>query len=273
MTIISAILLVLTLIYLTGLFRLYREQGRRLYSPTRELKSDPGRHGFDFENVYFRSADGYLLNGWYVPCPQARRVILLCHGNTGNIADCIGSISVFHSLGYHCFLFDYRGYGLSEGHADEEGTYHDVEAAWSYLLSQRGFAPLDVIVLGRSLGAAIATWLTTKHTPAALIIESTFTSVPDIAAETFRFYPSRLMSRYRYNTLENLRQVRCPVLVVHGREDPVIPYHHGRRLYDAAPEPRAFLDIQGSHAEGYLESGALYIDGLKAFLDRYSQPP
>ena len=270
MTTVLIILLLLAIVYVTATIKLYIEQGRRLYNPSRELAADPGQSGLIFENVHFRTSDGVVLHGWFVPCQGAGQVVLLFHGNTGNIADCIGSIAIFQSLGYHTFLFDYRGYGRSEGHPDENGTYRDAEAAWTYLLSQRGFAPRDIILLGRSLGAAIATWLTTRHRPGALIIESTFTSIPDIAAHTFRLYPSRLMSRFNYNTLDNIRQTRCPVLVVHGKDDPVIPYHHGRRLYEQAPEPKSFLDIMGSHSEGYLESGDIYVNGLKSFLDRYA---
>lgn len=265
-TVITIFLVLVPAAYLVALLLLYRNQSRHVYQPSRELTSTPLDHGYDYEDITFSSADGLRLNGWFVPCPDSSRIILLLHGNSGNMTDCIASISIFQSLGYSTFMLDYRGYGSSHGEPTEHGTYLDAEAAWQYLLLQRHYAPQEIVVLGRSLGAAIACWLTTHHTPRALIIESTFTSMPAIAAHTFRWYPARLLARYQYNTLENIRKIHCPVLVVHGRDDPVIPYQHGLRLYDRALQPKAFLDIHGSHAEGYLETGQAYVDGLRSFL-------
>jgi pimeloyl-ACP methyl ester carboxylesterase len=176
---------------------------------------------------------------------------------------------MFTGLGYSTFVFDYRGYGQSEGKTDEQGTYHDAEAAWEWLLRERHFAPQDVIILGRSLGAAISSWLARKHQAAAVVLESTFTSLPDIAAETHRLIPARLMTRFDYNTLDNVRQIHSPIMIIHSRDDIVIPYHHGQRLFAAANEPKTFLAIHGNHAEGFLHSGQHYIDGLRAFLDQH----
>ena len=262
-------IVVIAAIYTVKAIRLYRRQGEHVYHPRRELSGTPADQGLNYEDIHFRSADNILLHGWYAPCNGSSRVILLLHGNTGNISDCISSISLFAKLGYSSFVFDYRGYGQSEGHTDEQGTYRDAEAAWEWLLRERQYAPQQVVILGRSLGASISSWLASRHRPAAVVLESTFTSLPDIAAETHRLIPARLMTRFEYNTLSNIRQIHSPILIVHGRDDIVIPYHHGRRLYAAANEPKAFLDIDGNHAEGFLFSGQGYIKGLQAFLDQY----
>jgi hypothetical protein len=137
------------------------------------------------------------------------------------------------------------------------------------LLREYHYAPQDVVILGRSLGAAIGSWLASRHQAAAVILESTFTSLPDIAAETHPLVPARLMTRFDYNTLENISNIHSPILIVHGRDDAVIPYHHGRRLFAAANEPKAFMDIDSNHAQGFLNSGQDYIDGLQAFLDKH----
>ena len=263
---------VIAILYIFKAIRLYRRQGEHVYNPRHELSATPGDEGLAFEDVRFRSADNILLHGWFAPCENSRKVILLYHGNTGNISDCISSISIFAGLGFSTFMFDYRGYGLSEGRTDEQGTYHDAEAAWEWLLREKHYAPQDVVILGRSLGASIGSWLASHHHPAAVILESTFTSLPDIAADTHPLIPARLMTRFRYDTLDNVRRIHCPILIVHGRDDSVIPYHHGRRLYDSANEPKAFLDIHGTHAEGFLATGQDYINGLQAFLRQHIQP-
>jgi len=248
---------------------IYRGQDLVVYRPERELVTNPAEHGLDYERVTIRTADGMRLDAWYIPEPNARRTLLFFHGNTQNISYCIESIEIFHRLGFNILLFDYRGYGNSDGHPDERGTYLDAEAAWNYLLTERNHAPDDIVVLGRSLGAAIASHLAAYHSPCALVIESTFTTLVDAAAELHPWVPVRWISRHRYPVIENIRSVQCPVLVVHAPEDELIPYHHGRSLYEAVPGEKAFLQIRGRHFDGFLTSGADYVTGLDEFFSRY----
>jgi len=270
MTLLYIAIAVIVTIYAIKAIRLYRRQGEHVYNPRHELNGNPADQGLHYEDIHFRSADNTLLHGWFCPHANSHKVVLLLHGNAGNISDCISSLNIFTGLGYSCFVFDYRGYGQSEGQPDETGTYHDAEAAWEWLLRERRYAPRDVVILGRSLGAAISSWLASHHQPAAVILESTFTSLPDIAAETHRLVPARLMTRFNYNTLENTRKINSPILIVHSRDDIVIPYHHGQRLFAAANKPKTFLEISGSHAEGFLHSGQDYIDGLQGFLAKHA---
>ncbi len=261
-------------LYLLFIVNLYLVQSRHIYCPTAEIATTPDKHGLEFEAIDFETSDGLMLHGWFVPraagADQAcrERVVLFFHGNTGNISDCIATLAMFHQLGLSTFIFDYRGYGRSQGGPTEQGTYDDAEAAWIYLLRDRGIKSEDIIVMGRSLGAAIAAAQAARHTPGVLVIESTFTSAPELAAELFRFVPARLMSRFKYNVRDNIANTHCPVLVVHSSDDEVIPFHHGKRLYDVANEPKAFLEINGAHAEGFYTTGQDYIDGLKRFLDQ-----
>lgn len=257
-------------VYAVKAVNLYRHQGEHLYNPRREITGTPADVGLAFEDIHFRSNDNTLLHGWFCPTADSDRVILLFHGNTGNISDCLESLRLFADLGYATFVFDYRGYGRSEGHPGEQGTYHDADAAWEWLLREKHYAPATVVIVGRSLGAAIAAHVAARHRPAAVVLESTFTSLPDIAAETHRLVPTRLMTRFEYNTLARMPRIHSPVLIVHGREDRVIGYHHGERLYAAANEPKAFLEISGDHATGFLDSGDQYINGLRDFLQRYT---
>ena len=247
---------------------LYFYQDRLVYFPERVLAATPAQAGLAYESARFTSADGVALSGWFIPAPKARATLLYCHGNAGNISHRLESIRQFHQLGLNVFIFDYRGYGASEGAPTEAGTYHDAEAARRYLVEVQGVAPERIVYFGRSLGGAIAAWLATQHPPRALIVESAFTSVPDFGTEIYPWLPVRLLARLHYPTQEYLQSVQAPVLVVHSRGDEIVPFRHGEKLYESANAPKEFLEIRGGHNDGFLVSGAHYTRGLDAFLRR-----
>jgi hypothetical protein len=251
---------------------IYILQPHYVYYPERNLTADPGRLGLRFDSIYFETADGLTLSAWFIPGDNARGVILFCHGNAGNISHRLESIQIFHRLGLDVFIFDYRGYGQSEGKPNEPGTYQDAEAAWRYLIEERQLAPADIIVFGRSLGGAVASWLTRSHTPRALILESTFTSLREIAGTLYPYLPVKLLLRFQYNTAAYLRGVNCPVLIVHSRDDEIMPFSQGRHLFDIAKEPKHFLEITGTHNEGFIASGKHYEAGLNGFISKYAEP-
>jgi fermentation-respiration switch protein FrsA (DUF1100 family) len=265
MTAVLSILASAALVYALFMLWVYARQSRRMYRPLREHAAAPAARGFAYEDVTFTAEDGVRLHGWYVPRPGARYVMLFFHGNTRNISWCLDSLELFHRLGFSTFLFDYRGYGRSEGRPDEQGTYLDARAAWDHLVCARGIDAGRIVMLGRSLGGAVAAWLAARQTPRALVLESTFLSFPDAAAELHPRLPARLLARYRYPVKEYLREVRSPVLVVHSRDDELIPYHHGQMLYEAAHEPKRLVTITGPHYNGYLLSGEQYAEGLARF--------
>jgi len=251
---------------------IYIFQPHFIYYPERTLLADPNNIGLEFESVYFEAEDGVRLSGWFIPSENARGVIMFCHGNAGNISHRLESIEIFHRLKLDIFIFDYRGYGQSEGKPTEQGTYEDAKAAWRYLTEERQLASSKIVVFGRSLGGAIASWLAQSHTPRALILESTFVSIRDIATTLYRFLPVRLLLRFEYNTAKYLTRVNCPVLIVHSRDDEIMPFSQGRRLFEVAREPRKFLEITGTHNEGFITSGKLYEEGLNAFISEYVEP-
>ena len=244
-------------------------QSRMVYYPSREIGMTPDKIGLAFEDVSIDTDDGIRLSGWFIPHESGENVILFCHGNAGNISHRLDSIRIFHELGLSTFIFDYRGYGRSTGKPSERGTGKDTEAAWRYLVEERGIDPERIIIFGRSLGGAIAAQLAMKHTPKAFILESSFTSVADIGAQLYPWLPVRLLSRFDYPTIAFVKDIACPVLVVHSSGDDLIPFNHGRELFEAAPEPKEFLEIRGSHNEGFLVTGQPYKDGLRSFLTRY----
>lgn len=263
--ILSAVVVVYAVI--VGVFFIY--QSRFIYFPERGLTADPTSIGLDFEDVSLVTSDGVTLSAWYIPSDQSRGVVLFCHGNAGNISGRLDSIQIFNRLGLDVLIFDYRGYGESQGTPDEAGTYRDAEAAWRYLVETRGVDPGRVIVFGRSLGGAVAAWLAERHTPAMLILESSFVSLADVGSRVYPYLPIGLILRYRYDTAAHLSGVNSPVLVVHSRDDETMPFDQGLRLYRAAPEPKRLLEISGSHNQGFVTSGAVYRDGLEGFISEY----
>jgi len=241
-------------------------QTRVVYYPTRAIEITPGAMGMDFEQVTFFAEDGVKLTGWYIPADGQRAVVLICHGNGCNISHRVHLAGVLRGLRLGVFLFDYRGYGQSWGRPGEKGTYLDAQAAWRRLTGELGVPPERIILHGRSLGAAVAARLAREHRPAALVLESGFTSIGDVGAELYPWLPMRLLTRYRYSTVKYVAQVHCPVLVIHSADDRMIPFDHGTRLFSAANEPKRFLRISGSHNSGYEESGSVYTDGLDEFI-------
>lgn len=255
-------------VYLIAAVLLWLLQARFIYYPMRSLSYDPGDIGLEYENVRCETRDGVSIHGWYIPAATEKGVILFCHGNAGNISHRLDTIRLLHGLGLSTFIFDYRGYGESSGKPSEEGTYQDAAAAWQYLVTNRHNHPGKIIVFGRSLGGCIAAQLAAKHKPGMLILESTFTSVPDMAAKIYPIFPVRLLCRYRYAAVEYVKDVRCPVLVIHSPNDEIVPYRFGQMLYKAANEPKEFLEMEGSHNEGFIITGDKYTSALAEFIDR-----
>jgi fermentation-respiration switch protein FrsA (DUF1100 family) len=252
----------------------YFMQGRMLYLsgvPGRTLTMTPTNVGMDYQDVSIETTDGVTLHGWFI-AGRSSQVLLFFHGNAGNISHRLDSIRQFQDLGLSVLIIDYRGYGQSEGRTTETGIYRDADAAWRYLIEGRGIVASDIVIFGRSLGASVASRLAAQQQPLALIVESSFTSVPDIAQDLYPWLPARWLSRLSHATRDYVRDVRCPVLVVHSRDDEIIPFHHGEAIFASANEPRTLLAIRGTHNDAFLQDERAYIGGLRTFLTRLSAP-
>jgi len=263
---------VLAAVYIGICGYMYFSQERFMFFPHRDLEATPAEAGLAFEPVFFQTVDKMSIHAWFVPAPHGRQdplVMLFCHGNAGNISHRLDTLRIFHDLGLSTLIFDYRGYGQSQGEPSEQGTYRDAAAAWEYLVATRSVRPERIVLFGRSLGGAVAAVLAAEKQPAALIVESSFSSVPDMGARLYPFLPVRLLCRLKYDTRAAVAAARCPVLVVHSPEDEIVPYVFGRRIFEAAPEPKRFLEIRGDHNDGYLVTGAAYVQGLASFLDAF----
>jgi len=257
---------VLLISYLAFAAVLYVMQPKFLYGPVREVSSKPAELGLDFEDVVFKSADGLDLSGWYIPAKNPRLTLLFCHGNGGNMAHRLDSIKIFHNLGLNCFIFDYRGYGDSRGKPSEEGTYTDAMAAYKWLIEEKKMPAEDIIIFGRSLGGSIAAQLASRVEAGTLIVESAFTSYVDIAKEYYPYMPVRWFARFGYRTIDYIKEVHCPVMLIYSRNDEIVPYKFGLELYDAANEPKEFIEIFGGHNDCFLASGEIYTEVWEKWL-------
>jgi len=247
---------------------MYFAQPAMVFYPARGLDATPSDWGLIYEDVNLVTPDGVRLYGWYAPRTGSKRVVLLLHGNAGNISHRGDSIAIFHRLGLNVLIVDYRGYGQSSGTPTEQGLYTDAMTAWRYLTDTRGFDPGHIVVFGRSLGGAVAAELATRVRPAALIVESTFDSARSMANAAFPLLSRLIVLRYRFDTRSRVRRVRCPVLVVHSQDDEIIPHYMGQRIFQAANRPKEMLTLHGDHNTGFVQSRPEYERGLGGFLER-----
>ena len=220
---------------------IFFSQSGLIYYPEagRNIVGTPDYVGFAYEPVEISTGDGETLHGWFVPAPAANVTVLFFHGNAGNISHRMEYLLMFHRLGYNTFIFDYRGYGQSSGSPSESGTYLDAQSAW----------------------------LAMNEKPGMLVLASVFTSVPDMAAKMSPFLPVRLLSRFDYNTIEYLKSVTRPTFIAHSPQDEIVPFAHGRALYQVAPEPKQFLELRGGHNNGFIFMQEDWVKALGNFID------
>ena len=245
---------------------------RFVYFPEPELLSTPGQLGLQYEEAFFETADGLKLHGWYVP-GAGEVTWLWFHGNGGNISHRLDEAALFHRrLGVNQFLFDYRGYGKSEGNPTERGTYADARAALKYLRERGDLDPGRIVYFGRSLGTAVAVELATIHQPLGLVLVAPFTSVSNMARAVFPILPLHRLIRGRYDSLARIGSIECPVLILHGDADQTIPINQAMQLFEAANEPKQFRVLPGAgHNDTYVAGGRVYWDAMEGFLKSVSR--
>jgi fermentation-respiration switch protein FrsA (DUF1100 family) len=263
---VSYVLAGLAAAYAVLLVWVFAFQERMVYHPSRDMDLTPAARGWAFDDIRLTAADGIELNAWVLPVEGARGWVLFCHGNAGNISHRLETLDIFRGLNLSVLIFDYRGYGLSQGRPSEEGTYRDAAAAWQYLTGTRGVDPREVVIWGRSLGGAVAAQLAAGKPCAGLILESSFADIRTLGARLYPYLPIRLISRYRYPTAQNASRALCPIMIIHSPEDDLIAYSHAEDIFEAAPEPKRLLTIRGDHNGGFLLSGEVYTQAVDAFV-------
>jgi fermentation-respiration switch protein FrsA (DUF1100 family) len=257
--------------YLVVLLLLRLSESRMLYVPggTRRLIPPPPELALRVERVELTTADSVRIVSWVMPADGgAGYWLLICHGNAGNISE---AGRPFHyaglrNLGLSLFAFDYRGYGESEGLPTEQGLYHDAEAAYGYLRNTLGVPPERIVVFGHSLGSAVAVELVGRVPAAGLILDGALTSVVDRAQEIFPYAPIRWIAASRYSSIEKVGKLSLPKLFLHARGDNVVPFSHGRRLFEAAAEPKRFVALSGGHGDTFEIDSAAYFGAIRRFV-------
>jgi uncharacterized protein len=238
------------LVLLLGFIMLRYFEHSQVYHPDKLVEATGAELGRPLEDMNFRAADGVALHGWFFPAAtnSARQqlAILYCHGNAGNISDRLDVCAALLQTGANLLAFDYRGYGRSQGKPNEEGTYQDAQAALAWLKT-RGFANTRIIAFGESLGGGVVSELALREKLGGLILQSTFTSIPDMGAEIFPWLPIRWLGSIKYDTLNKLSRVHVPVLIMHSQVDGLIPLAHAKRNFAAANEPKIFWELKGIH--------------------------
>ncbi|MCK4667760.1 alpha/beta hydrolase [Candidatus Dependentiae bacterium] len=252
-------------VYLILICYLFLFQKRMIYFPWQIITDDPSDINLEFEDVYIKTSDGINIHAWYIPADGSRATILFCHGNAGNLSHRLDTIRIFHELGLNVLIFDYRGYGKSHGNTTEKGTYLDALAAWDYLIHKKNIQSSQIIIAGRSLGGSVGAWLAKEKKPRGLIIESSFTSVPEMGQKIYPFFPIKLLSRFKYNTRDYIQEIECPIMIVHSRGDNIIPFQFGEELFKSAKDPKLFLEIAGDHNGGFIDSENVYKAGFNKF--------
>jgi len=258
-------ILFLFFLFLVYLYLKYY-QHIKIYDPRDVLSAFPDDFGIEYEDVNFSSEDQVLLNGWFVK-GILEDIILFCHGNFGNISTRIDIIRELQALGYNVFIFDYRGFGRSNGVPSEKGLYSDVIGAYNYL-KERGFSDKNIVVFGRSLGGAVAILLCSLIQGfKGVIIDSTFQSLPILGYDILGYSLPRFLISNRFESIKKIKDIKIPKLIIHSENDNLIPFHHGKKLFEMAGEPKKFLKIKGFHNSCIRDSKDIYMSGIKDFLD------
>ena len=239
-----------------------------IFFPEKEIALTPADRGLRYEDIQFRASDGVELHGWWVPGP-GEWTWLWFHGNAGNIGHRVDNLfELVERLGVSVFIFDYRGYGRSEGSPSEAGLYRDGEAALAYVRARAEVDAGRIVLFGRSLGGAVAVRLATEHEPFAVVLESAFPSIKAMARMMYLSLPVDVLVRSRFDSLSAIRDVHAPVMVLHGDRDEIVPLKMGRELFEAANEPKRFFVIEGAgHNDTYFVGGDRYYDALRSFLE------
>jgi len=241
-------------------------QSRLIYFPSTSMDLTPSDVGLTYEDVKLTTDDGLTLHGWYLPHDEAQGCILFCHGNAGNISDRLNSLKLLHGIGYSVLIFDYRGYGNSQGSPTERGTYLDAEAAWRYLTDVYGLAAERIVIFGRSLGGGVAVELAIRHPPGALVIDSSFSSLADVARIHYPLLPVDWILRHRYDSAKKIAAIGCPKLFFHGSRDSLIPIRLGRKLFEAATGTKEFIETPSGHLSAGFDYSPTYTALLARFL-------
>ncbi|HIJ59686.1 MAG TPA: alpha/beta hydrolase [Nitrospirae bacterium] len=253
--------------YLILIIFVYFFQDKLLYIPDRQLIAKPSDAGLYYEEIILTTNDNISLKGWFIPSKENKYVVIFSQGNAGNRSYRIEKIKILNEIGLSVLIYDYRGYGDSEGKPNETGTYLDAVAGWQYLVNIKGINTEKIILYGESLGSAVSVELARRLPCSAIILEGAFTSLNELAEKFFPYLPAKFLSKYDYDSLSKINSLKMAKLFIHSDKDDIVPYDMGKRLFDKATETKKFLTLSGGHNDGFYVSRQKYLEGIRVFLE------
>jgi uncharacterized protein len=264
--------LTIAIAYLAICVAVYTLQRKLIYHPTGRVEATPTDIGLEYREFQLLSTDSVRFVVWQIPQTASRSVVVLFHGNADNISRNLDLYRTWYNLGASVVAFEYRGYLGGEGEPTEAGIERDLAVLADSLRTWYPSDSVKVIAMGRSLGGAVAAKLARIYPVSGLILESTFPSMADMGMSRFPFLPVALLLRERFDTESILHQLNIPVLVIHSGDDEIVPFHLGRKLYNAANEPKQFVEIEGDHNSGVDISRTQLVESYRQFLLQLTMP-
>jgi pimeloyl-ACP methyl ester carboxylesterase len=261
---------IITIAYSTLLIGFYFFQSKLVFVPTKGLQSTPKEIGLDFTTHIIGKDQVY---SWFIPAKDKNAMtVMICHGNAGNISNRLATIDFYHrQIGVNVMIFDYSGYGKTPGKVSEEKTYQNSQAVFDYLVNSLNISPNRIVVDGRSLGGAVAIDLATKRKFRGLIVQSTFTSIYDMAKSMFSILPGKWIQHIFYDSFSKVDKISCPILHLHSPDDQIIPYEMSQKLFKKMPGPKQFVKIHGRHNSGWIDSMEIYEPAINSFIKELNQ--
>ena len=266
----ATLILTIAGFYLLILALMFIFQSRLLFMPLSGIIQTPESAGLFAEDVWIETADGVLIHGWYFPHEESEWIVVLSHGNAGNISGRIAIAETLLKSGAAVLMYDYRGYGKSEGRPSESGFYKDIDAVIGYLSDEREYPKQKIVMYGRSIGAAVAAYAAANHDLGGVVLDSAFINLKRMVREVYPFVPA-FLAKYDFPTDEYLLQLNgIPVMIMHSPGDEIIGFHHGEYLFELAPEPKRFIQLRGGHNDNFFLSRDVIEQSWTDFLNEAS---
>jgi fermentation-respiration switch protein FrsA (DUF1100 family) len=237
--------------YLLLLVFMYLFQGKMIFLPSTNFIITPSEAGLQAEDIWIETFDGEQLHGWYFPSDSTEYLVIFSHGNAGNISNRIDIAKFLQETGFSVLIYDYRGYGQSSGKPSEEGLYRDIEAVVNYLKAEKGYSEQQMIMYGRSMGGAVASYAATEFNVGGLVLDSAFRNLKTMVRDLYPFVPAFLAS-YDFPTEQYVQQLSgIPVMIMHSPNDTIVDITHGKSLFGVAQEPKTFVELRGGHNDNF----------------------
>ncbi|MBU1086039.1 MAG: alpha/beta hydrolase [Candidatus Omnitrophica bacterium] len=261
----KAMLIFITAILFLFFYARYLEN-KSLYYPVLQMENTPAAIGLEYQDLFFNTQDQVRLNAWFIKAKNSKATLIFAHGNGGNISHRLEKIAFLNQLGLNIFMFDYRGYGKSQGVPSERGLYLDIRAAYEFIKNQKIAGPL--VIYGESLGGAIAIDLAGQSDIVidGLILEGTFTNVQDMARTIYPFLPAVFL-KTKFASIDKISKVKVPKLHLHSQDDDIVPFALGRKLFNAGNNPKKFIALDGGHNDCFFISQNLVASSIEEFID------